>query len=101
MQGFWLFFASMNGLNFNTLVILGATAGGKTALAVQAARRYDAEIISADSRQVYRGMDLGSGKDLVEYADVPYHLIDIAEPGTEYNLFQFQRDCFAALEVIW
>lgn len=86
---------------FNTMVILGATAGGKTALAVQAARRYDAEIISADSRQVYRGMDLGSGKDLAEYAEVPYHLIDIAEPGTEYNLFQFQRDCFAALEAIW
>ena len=91
----------MNGLNFNTLVILGATAGGKTALAVQAARRYNAEIISADSRQVYRGMDLGTGKDLAEYAELPYHLIDIAEPGTEYNLFQFQRDCFAALEAIW
>lgn len=82
------------------LVLLGATAGGKTGLAVKAARTFDAEIISADSRQVYRGMDLGTGKDLQEYGDVPYHLIDIAEPGSEYNVFQFQRDCFAALEDI-
>jgi len=81
-------------------VILGATAGGKTGLAVQAARRFNGEIISADSRQVYRRMDLGTGKDLEEYGEIPYHLIDIAEPGSEYNLFQFQRDCFAALEAI-
>lgn len=87
--------------NYNMLVILGATAGGKTGLAVQAAQRYGAEIISADSRQVYRGMDLGTGKDLDEYGEVPYHLIDIAEPGTEYNLFRFQRDCFSAIEDIW
>ena len=86
--------------NFDLLVILGATAGGKTALAVQVARRLDAEIISADSRQVYRGMDLGSGKDLAEYGEIPYHLIDIAEPGSEYNLFSFQRDCFTAIEQI-
>jgi len=81
-------------------VLLGATAGGKTGLAVQAARRFNGEIISADSRQVYRRMDLGTGKDLQEYGEIPYHLIDIAEPGSEYNLFQFQRDCFAALEAI-
>ncbi len=77
----------------NLLVLLGATATGKTALAVAAARRLDGEIISADSRQVYRGMDIGTGKDLAEYADVPYHLIDIAAPGQEFNLFEYQR-CF-------
>ncbi len=86
---------------YNLMVILGATAGGKTALAVQTARKFGAEIISADSRQVYRGMDLGTGKDLEEYGDVPYHLIDIAEPGSEYNVFQFQRDCFGAIDDIW
>lgn len=82
------------------LVILGATAGGKTGLAVRAAERFRGEIISADSRQVYRGMDLGTGKDLGEYGSIPYHLIDIAEPGSEYHLFQFQQDCFAALSDI-
>jgi tRNA dimethylallyltransferase len=86
---------------YNLLVILGATAGGKTGLAVQAARRFSGEIISADSRQVYQGMDLGTGKDLQEYGDVPYHLIDIAEPGSEYNVFQFQKDCFDTIESIW
>ncbi len=86
---------------FNLLVILGATAGGKTALAVQAAARFRGEIISADSRQVYRGMDLGTGKDLAEYGEILYHLIDIAEPGSEYNLFRFQRECFATVEDIW
>ena len=85
---------------FDLLVILGATAGGKTALAVETARRLGAEIISADSRQVYRGMDLGTGKDLAEYGEVPYHLIDIADPGSEYSVFSFQRDCFAAIEDI-
>lgn len=87
--------------SYNLLVILGATAGGKTGLAVKAAIHFDGEIISADSRQVYRGMDLGTGKDLQEYGDVPYHLIDIAEPGSEYNVFQFQRDCFDSVETIW
>lgn len=84
----------------DALVILGATAGGKTVLAVNAARHFGGEIISADSRQVYRGMDLGTGKDLAEYAEVPYHLIDIVEAGSEYNLFQFQRDCYAAISAI-
>lgn len=73
------------------LVILGATASGKTRLGVQLAQRLDGEIISADSRQVYRGMDIGTGKDLHEYQGVPYHLIDVAPPGHEFNLFQFQR----------
>ena len=86
---------------YNLLVILGATAGGKTGLAVKVAAHLDGEIISADSRQVYRGMDLGTGKDLVEYGDIPYHLIDIADPGSEYNVFQFQRDCFDSIETIW
>ncbi len=85
----------------NLIVILGATAGGKTGLAVHLASKLNSEIISADSRQVYRGMDLGTGKDLQEYGSVPYHLIDIAEPGSEYNLFAFQRDCFAVIEQIW
>ena len=91
----------MKNEQYNLLVILGATAGGKTGLAVQAARRFSGEIISADSRQVYQGMDLGTGKDLQEYGDVPYHLIDIAEPGSEYNVFQFQKDCFDTIETIW
>ncbi len=86
---------------YNLLVILGATAGGKTGLAVKVAAHLDGEVISADSRQVYRGMDLGTGKDLVEYGDIPYHLIDIADPGSEYNVFQFQRDCFDSIETIW
>ena len=86
---------------YNLLVILGATAGGKTGLAVKVAVHLDGEIISADSRQVYRGMDLGTGKDLVEYGDIPYHLIDIADPGSEYNVFQFQHDCFDRIETIW
>lgn len=84
----------------DALVILGATAGGKTTLAVNAARHFGGEIISADSRQVYRGMDLGTGKDLAEYGEIPYHLIDIAAAGSEYSLFQFQRDCYAAIKAI-
>ncbi|MCK5825870.1 MAG: tRNA (adenosine(37)-N6)-dimethylallyltransferase MiaA [Desulfuromusa sp.] len=87
--------------SYNLLVILGVTAGGKTGLAVKVANHFSGEIISADSRQVYRGMDLGTGKDLIEYGDIPYHLIDIAEPGDEYNVFQFQRNCFDRIEDIW
>lgn len=78
------------------LVILGPTASGKTALAVNLARRLGGEILSADSRQVYRGMDLGTGKDLEEYAGVPFHLIDVAEAGEEYNLFRYQQAFDAA-----
>ncbi|MDE6002671.1 MAG: tRNA (adenosine(37)-N6)-dimethylallyltransferase MiaA [Prevotella sp.] len=76
------------------LTILGPTASGKTSLAVAVARRLGGEVISADSRQVYRRMDIGTGKDLAEYEEVPYHLIDIVEPGTKYNLFQYQQDFF-------
>lgn len=76
------------------ITILGPTASGKTPLAAALARRVGGEIISADSRQVYRRMDIGTGKDLDDYGDVPYHLIDICEPGTKYNLFQYQQDFY-------
>lgn len=89
---------------YDLITILGPTASGKTPLAVALADRIDAEIISADSRQVYRRMDLGTGKDLVDYAvgnrQIPYHLIDICEPGYKYNVFEFQRDFLAAYEKI-
>ena len=78
------------------ITILGPTASGKTPLAASLAARIGGEIISADSRQVYRRMDIGTGKDLADYGDVPYHLIDICEPGTKYNLFQYQQDFFDA-----
>ncbi|MGD0624452.1 MAG: tRNA (adenosine(37)-N6)-dimethylallyltransferase MiaA [Thermodesulfobacteriota bacterium] len=78
-------------MQFKLLVILGPTASGKTKVGVQIASALDGEIISADSRQVYRGMDIGTGKDLEEYGSVPYHLIDIVNPGYEFNVFEFQR----------
>ncbi|MBR4621534.1 MAG: tRNA (adenosine(37)-N6)-dimethylallyltransferase MiaA [Salinivirgaceae bacterium] len=82
--------------NLPLITILGPTASGKTALATHLAAEIDAEIISADSRQVYRRMDIGTGKDLSDYQiddkRIPYHLIDIVEPGTKYNLFQYQQD---------
>ena len=78
------------------ITILGPTASGKTSLAAALAAKTGAEIISADSRQVYRRMDIGTGKDLADYVvngvQVPYHLVDICEPGTKYNLFQYQQD---------
>jgi tRNA dimethylallyltransferase len=83
------------------IVILGPTATGKTALAVKMAKQFNGEIISADSRQVYKGMDIGSGKDIEEYQDVPYHLIDIADPATDtYNLGQFCRDSWQKIAEI-
>ena len=82
------------------ITILGPTASGKTPLAAALAKTVGGEIISADSRQVYRRMDIGTGKDLSDYGDVPYHLIDICEPGTRYNLFQYQQDFFDAYEDI-
>ena len=82
------------------ITILGPTASGKTDLAAHLAYQLDAEIISADSRQVYRGMTIGTGKDLDDYVvhgrEIPYHLIDICEPGTKYNLFRYQEDFFSA-----
>lgn len=74
------------------LVITGPTASGKTSRAVDIARATNGEIISADSRQIYRGMDLGTGKDLHEYCHVPYHMIDICDAGYKYNLFEYLRD---------
>lgn len=89
---------------YNLIAILGPTASGKTPLAAALAARIDAEIISADSRQVYRRMDLGTGKDLADYTvegrQIPYHLIDICEPGYKYNVFEFQRDFLAAYEKV-
>ena len=80
------------------VAVTGPTATGKTALAVALARRFDAEIVSVDSRQVYRHMDIGTGKDLDEYGEVKYHLIDIADPATEvYDLARFCRDAAAAI----
>ncbi|MFZ4855932.1 MAG: tRNA (adenosine(37)-N6)-dimethylallyltransferase MiaA [Desulfuromonadaceae bacterium] len=78
-------------LSFDMLIILGPTASGKTRLAIALAEIYGGEIISADSRQVFRGMDIGSGKDLHEYGQVPYHLIDIMDAGGEFSVFEFQR----------
>ena len=81
------------------ICVLGPTASGKTKYAVRLARQINhilgaqrAEIISADSRQVYRGMDIGTGKDLAEYEEIPYHLMDIVDAGTKYNIFEYQRD---------
>lgn len=86
--------------NQKMITILGPTASGKTSVAAALALRTGGEIISADSRQVYRRMDIGTGKDLADYTigdvHIPYHLIDIAEPGTKYNLFQYQQDFHAA-----
>ena len=81
---------------YDMLTILGATAGGKTSVATRMAYILDGEIISADSRQVYRGMDLGTGKDLddyiVEAKQIPYHLIDIVDAGYKYNVYEYQKD---------
>lgn len=81
--------------------ILGPTAAGKTGLAVRLAASIPGEVISADSRQVYRYMDLGTGKDLADYVvdgkTIPYHLIDIVDPGHEYNVYRYKNDCVAAI----
>ena len=83
------------------IVVLGPTASGKTALGVGLARAHGGEIISADSRQVYRGLDIGSGKDLGEYCvdgvEIPYHLIDVAALEREYSVFEYQRDFYEVL----
>lgn len=89
---------------YDFITLLGPTASGKTRIAARLARHIGAEIISADSRQVYRRMDLGTGKDLDDYTVdgevVPYHLIDIAEPGEKYNVFRYQQDFLAAFNTI-
>ncbi len=91
-------------MKYDLITILGPTASGKTPLAAALADKLGTEIISGDSRQVYRRMDLGTGKDLVDYVvdgrPVPYHLIDIVEPGYKYNVFEYQRDFLKAYEEI-
>ena len=86
------------------IVITGPTATGKTSLAAQLAYDIDSEIISADSRQIYRGMDIGTGKDLNEYnikdTSIPYHLIDILDPEDNYSVYQFQRDFLSSYNKI-
>jgi len=87
-------------LNVNLIVVLGATASGKTSLGVKLAQQLGGEIISADSRQVYRGMDIGSGKDLHEYGDTQHHLIDIVDPGYEFNVYEFQKRFYDAFTTV-
>jgi tRNA dimethylallyltransferase len=91
-------------LPYNLITITGPTASGKTSVAAHLAKCIDGEIISADSRQVYRGMDIGTGKDVEDYivngVQIPYHLIDIADAGYEYNVFEYQRDFVTAFSDI-
>ncbi|MCF0199656.1 MAG: tRNA (adenosine(37)-N6)-dimethylallyltransferase MiaA [Bacteroidaceae bacterium] len=91
-------------MTYNLITILGPTACGKTRVAAKLAHRIGTEILSADSRQIYRGMDIGTGKDLADYVvegrQVPYHLIDIAEPGYKYNLYEYQRDFLEAYNIV-
>ncbi|KAA6318128.1 tRNA dimethylallyltransferase [termite gut metagenome] len=90
--------------DYDLITILGPTASGKTKFAVALATELDAEVISADSRQIYRGMNLGTGKDLEDYTvngkRIPYHLIDIAEPGYKYNVYEYQQDFLNAYNAI-
>lgn len=90
--------------DYDLIVLLGPTASGKTPFAAALATELHTEIISADSRQIYRGMDLGTGKDLADYTvdgkQIPYHLIDIADPGYKYNVFEYQRDFLKAYDTI-
>ena len=86
------------------IFLMGPTASGKTALALELAEKHNCEIISVDSALIYRGMDIGTGKDLDEYIyenrSIPYHLIDICDPGTKYNLFRYQEDFLQAYNSI-
>ncbi len=90
--------------NYDLTCIIGPTASGKTSFAAALSLRTGAEIISGDSRQVYKGMDIGTGKDLSEYDldgfHVPYHLIDICPPGSKYSIFRYQHDFFKAYDEI-
>ena len=89
-------------MSIRLLVIVGPNAAGKTRLGIRVAHALGSEIVSADSRQVYRGLNIGAGKDLEEYRQVspavPHHLIDVAAPSTIYSLFHYQRDCYRLLE---
>ncbi len=90
--------------DYDLIAILGPTASGKTPFAAALAYELNTEIISADSRQIYRGMDLGTGKDLADYTvngrPIPYHLIDIAAPGYKYNVFEYQQDFLVSYESV-
>ncbi len=90
--------------DYDLIAILGPTASGKTPFAAALADELNTEIISADSRQIYRNMDIGTGKDIADYTingkQIPYHLIDIADPGYKYNVFEYQRDFLKAYETI-
>lgn len=90
--------------SYDLITLLGPTASGKTSMAAHLAYELDTEIISADSRQLYRGMDLGTGKDLADYSvsgrKIPYHLIDIVDPGYKYNVFEYQQDFLKAYKSI-
>jgi tRNA dimethylallyltransferase len=94
----------MHNEKYNLITILGPTASGKTSVAAKIASELDGEVISADSRQVYRGMDLGTGKDYADYVVdgklVPYHLIDIVDAGYEYNVYEYQKDFLRVFEEI-
>ena len=97
-------FLNTNDIGLDLITVLGPTASGKTEFAAQLAYKIDAEIISGDSRQIYRRMNIGTGKDLEEYTvkdkTIAYHLIDIAEPGYKYNLFEYQQDFLQAYQSI-
>jgi len=84
----------------NLIVILGPTASGKTSLAVKLAQHINGEIISADSRQIFKNMDIGTGKDLKEYGEIPYHLINIREAGELFNVSEFQKEFYLAYKTI-
>mgnify|MGYP003587064229 FL=1 len=94
----------MHNKKYNLITILGPTASGKTSVAANVALTLDGEVISADSRQVYRGMDLGTGKDYADYIingkPIPYHLIDIVDAGYEYNVFEYQKDFLKVFEEV-
>src|SRR5690606_8136390 len=96
----FLHFSVMNSYSPPLITILGPTASGKTALSIALAKILDGEIISADSRQVFRGMSIGTGKDLKEYGEIPYHLIDIRNAGDHYDVSVFQKDFYQALNSI-
>ena len=88
------------GITQKVVVIVGPTATGKTKLAIKLAKRFNGEIVSADSRQVYRGMDIGTGKDLADYGQVPYHLIDVILPKTHFTVAHWQHQATTAIDDI-
>jgi tRNA dimethylallyltransferase len=90
----------MNKINNKVIIILGPTSSGKTKLAVRLAKKFNGEIVSADSRQVYRGMDIGTGKDLKEYGKVKHHLLDIASPKGQFSLAKYQKLAYRAINNI-